>query len=81
MIEAGDGGVGDLVGLLVPSLSSSSSTSSTSTSTSSSSTSTSTSISRFSVCGESGLGECDVEELLVAGDPTSRPTPNDNRSG
>lgn len=76
----GDGVDDDRGGLEVPSWSSSSPTSSTSTSTSSSPTSTSTSASRCSGGGESGQGDCDGEGLLVAGEPTRRPTPNDNRS-
>lgn len=76
----GDGVVDDRGGLDA-SRSSSSPTSSTSTSTSSSSTSTSTSPSRRSDGGESGQGECDGDGLLVAGDPTRRPTPKDSRSG
>ena len=78
VMAGGDGGDDDLGGLdPVPSWSSSSPTSSTSTSTSSSSASTST-----SVRGESGQGECDgdLRGLLDTGEPTNRPTPNDNRS-
>lgn len=76
----GEGVVEERGGLDVASRSSSSPTSSTSTSTSSSSTSTSTSPSRRSDGGESGQGECDGEGLLVAGEPTRRPTPKDSRS-
>lgn len=76
---------GDGERLAFASRSSSSPTSSTSTSTSSSSsssssTSTSISVSRIVGRGDEGPRECDGEGLLVAGEPTRRPTPKDNRS-
>lgn len=82
-MEVGDGVELDRGGLeMLASRSSSSPTSSTSTSISSS-TSTSISVSRLpsEVVGDSGQSECpDGDGLLVDGDPTRRPTPNDRRS-
>lgn len=78
LVMLGDDGEGDPAGLDVTSGSSSSPTSSTSTSTSSSSSSAPSRL-RTSA-GESGDSEWTGDGLLVDGEPTSLPTPNERRS-